>query len=68
MPLSINRLGAAILDEVDDVADKTDRAELFKAIARAVIEEIQANAAVSVTVATTGTAAAQTGTGTGTVS
>ena len=68
MPLDATRLGNAMKAAVDAVATKSDRGAVFRALAAAVIAEVQANALVTVAVATTGSATAQTGTGTGTVS
>lgn len=62
MALSVNRLGDAMVAAVDAVEDKTSRTAVFRALAEAIITELQTNALV--TVATTGTATAQTGTGT----
>jgi hypothetical protein len=67
MALSANRLGDAMKAAVDAVGNKSDRTAVFRALAAAVVAEVQANALVAVTVSTTGTAAAQSGAGTGTV-
>lgn len=67
MALNANRLGDAMRAAVDAVGDKTDRTAVFRALAAAVVAEIQGEGVVTVTVATTGSASAQTGTGTGTV-
>lgn len=49
MALDANRLGDAIKDAIDAVSDKTDRQALFRAMADAIVTELQDNATVTVT-------------------
>jgi hypothetical protein len=65
MALSVNRLGDAILAAIDGVSDKTDRQALFRAMAAAIISEIQNFAQVTVNNGTLGGVSAGAGTTTG---
>lgn len=67
MALDANRLGDAMKAAIDGVGDKTDRAAIFRALATAIVTEIQTNAQVivaSVTGVTAGSASSGPGTGT----
>ncbi len=59
MALSKTVLGPLIKAKIDAVADKTNRADLFEAMAEAVIEHITTAGVVNTTVSTTGTASAR---------
>ena len=76
MAMSDERLGAAIMAAMDSLSTPIDRTAMFKALAGAIIDEIQQNAQVSTTVGTTlavesvsgiltGTSVSGPGTGTG---
>jgi hypothetical protein len=71
MALDANRLGDAMRAAVDAAtsgvaAADINRSAMFRALAAAIVAEIQLHAVVTVVVSTTGSASAQTGTGVGT--
>lgn len=72
MAMDADAMGTAIKDAIDEVDDKTDRTELFRAMASAIINHIQNNAEVATNVSvesvsgvTTGSGVSGTGTGSG---
>lgn len=67
MALSANRLGDAMKAAIDAVGDKTDRTAVFRALATAIVLEVQGHAQVvvaSVSGVTTGGGTSGPGTGT----